>query len=109
MQINYNKRINDIFKRIDNLNMQGLRLVFDMITDLESDTANIYYRIKVLDRHNNIIKEETIKDTPREYIDKYIDKYNMQPRIDRYNVVNGKLVYIPRLAELDTYKNDVER
>ena len=25
------------------------------------------------------------------------------------DVVNGKLVYIPRLAELDTYKNDVER
>ena len=109
MQINYNKRIKDIFKRIDTLNMQGLQLVLDMITDLESDKPCLYYKIKLLDKHNKVIIEEDIQDTPREYIDKYADKYNLQPRLDFYNVVNGKLVYQPRLAELDTYKNDVER
>ena len=107
MQINYNKRVEDIFKRIDNLNTKGLQLVLDMITNL--DTREFYYKIKVLDRHNKIIQEEDIHDIPREYIERYTDKYNLQPRLDFYNVVNGKLVYQPRLAELDTYKNDVER
>lgn len=100
--INTNKKIEDIFKRIDRLNIKGLQLVLDMITDL--DKNQLYYKIKVLDKHNKIIQEDTIEGTPREYIDKYIDKYNMIPRLDFYDIINGKLIYKPTLAELDNAK-----
>lgn len=97
--INTNKRINDIFKRIDSLNTKGLQLVLDMITNLESTPATLYYKIKVLDKHNKVIVEEDIHDTPREYIERYIDKYNLEPRLDYYNIVNGKPVYQPTILE----------
>lgn len=108
MQVNYNKKIDDIFKRIDSLNAKGLQLVLDMISDLESDKPCLYHKIKVLDKHNKVIQEDDIKGTPREYIEQYIDKYNLQPRLDFYNVVNGKLVYQPTIAERENLKNDTE-
>lgn len=97
--ISTKKRIDDIFKRIDNLNTKGLQLVLDMITDLENIPATIYYKIKVLDRHNNVIIEEDIHDMLREYIEKYTDKYNLEPRFKLYNIVNGKPVYQSTIAE----------
>ena len=97
--ISTKKRIEDIFKRIDTLNTQGLQLVLDMITNLESTPATLYYKIKVLDKHNKVIVEEDIHDIPREYIERYTDKYNLEPRLDYYNIVNGIPVYQPTIAE----------
>ena len=97
--ISTKKKIDDIFKRLDDLNTKGLQLVLDMITDLESTPARLYYKIKVLDRHNKVIQEEDIYDIPREYIERYTDKYNLQPRLDYYNIVNGKPLYQPTIAE----------
>ena len=95
--ISANKRIEDIFKRLDKLNTNGLQLVLDMITNL--DTREYFYKIKVLDRHNKILQEEEIHDIPREYIDRYIDKYNIIPRLDFYFIKNGILEYQPTIAE----------
>ena len=95
--ISTKKQIEDIFKRLDNLNTKGLQLVLDMITNL--DTREFYYKIKVLDRHNKIIQEEDIHDIPREYIDRYTDKYNIIPRLDFYFIKNGILEYQPTIVE----------
>lgn len=95
--IKTNKKIEDILKRLNSLDAKGLQLVLDMITDL--DKGYLYYKIKLLDRHNNIIQEEDIEDRPREYIDKYTNKYNIIPRIDFYNIVGGKKVYRPTIQE----------
>lgn len=97
--ISTKRKIEDIFKRIDKLNTQGLQLVLDMITNLETTPATLYYKIKVLDKHNKVIIEEDIHDTPREYIERYTDKYNLEPRLDYYNIVNGKPVYQPTILE----------
>jgi len=97
--ISTKKKIDEIFKRIDTLNTKGLQLVLDMITNLESTPATLYYKIKVLDKHNKVIVEEDIHDIPREYIERYTDKYNLEPRLDFYNIVNGKAVYQPTIAE----------
>ena len=70
--ISTKRKIEDIFKRIDKLNTQGLQLVLDMITNLETTPATLYYKIKVLDKHNKVIIEEDIHDTPREYIERYL-------------------------------------
>ena len=54
------KKIDDIFKRVDKLNLKGLQLVLDMITDLESDTPNLYHKIKILDRYNNVVNDKLV-------------------------------------------------
>lgn len=109
MQMSYKKRIDDIFKKLDTINMQGLQIVLDIISDLEKDNPCLYFKIKLLDKDNNIIISEDIENVPREYIERYIDKYKIIPRIDFYNIVNNKLIYVPSLSEQDTYKNDLER
>lgn len=100
--IKTNKKIEDILKRLNSLDAKGLQLVLDMITDL--DKGYLYYKIKLLDKNNNVIQEEDIEDRPREYIDKYTDKYNIIPRLDFYNIINGKAVYQPTLKEREDAK-----
>lgn len=96
------KRLDDIFKRLDELNAKGLQLVLDMITNL--DEGGITFKIKVLDRFNTIIQEENIPDVPREYLDKYIDQYKIQPKLNLYYIKNGVLEYQPTLLEREIEK-----
>lgn len=102
--MNIKQRLDNINKKINELNTSGLQVVLDMITNL--DNNELYYKIKLLDRHNNIIQEEEIHDIPREYIEKYTKRYNITPRLDFYNIINGKLEYIPTLLEREKIKND---
>lgn len=108
MLINYNKRIDEIFKKIEEYNDKANQVVLDMIIDLESDIPTLYFRIKVLDKNNYKIVSEDIRGYPKETIDKYVAKYKMLPRLDIYKVINGNLVYQPTLSEQDEYKDDIE-
>ena len=109
MLTNYDKRIKDIFKKIEEYNDKANQVVLDMIVDLESDIPTLSYKIKVLDKNNYKIVSEDISGYPKDYIDKYIEKYKMQPRLDVYKVINGNLVYQPTLLEQEKYKDDIER
>lgn len=105
--INIYKKLEQVNKRIDKLKDKNLQLVLDMITDL--DNNNLFYKIKVLDKNNKVIQEDVIKGIPREYIDKYIEKYKINLRIDLYNIQNGNLVYIPTLLERDKMEQGNEK
>lgn len=107
MQVNYKKRIEDIYKKLDELNTQGLQIVLDMIYDVDNST--LYHKIKLLDRHNNILQEDDIPENPREYIDKYTEKYKVKPRLDFYNIENGKMIYQPTLAEREKLERDANK
>lgn len=105
--MNIKQRLDNINKKINELNTSGLQVVLDMITNL--DNRELYYKIKLLDRHNNIIQEEEIHDIPREYIEKYTKRYNITPRLDLYNITNGKLEYIPTILEREKIQNDTTK
>ena len=55
--ISTKKQVQDLFKRLDKLDTKGIKVMLDMITDL--DESNIYFTIKAVDRYNNVIKQET--------------------------------------------------
>lgn len=95
-------RVNNIFKRMDKLDLSSLKVILDFISDLDNNT--LYYVIKVVDKSNKVIQSDTIYDTPREFIDRYTDKYNQIPRLDFYNIVNGKLEYQPTILEREQEK-----
>lgn len=90
--INTNKKLDAILKRIDKLNVSGLQLILEMITDINNDNVELYFCIKVLDRYNRVIQEDKITNTPKEYIEKYIDKYNLTPIMKVYRKENNKLI-----------------
>ncbi len=100
--ISARQKIDNYFKRLDRLNQKGVKVVLDMITDIQEN--KLYHKIKVLDKNNNVIQEDTINGNPREYIDTYIKKYGITPRLDFYNLINGKLEYIPTLIERENEK-----
>ena len=95
--INISQRVNNIFKRMDTLDLSNLKVILDFISDL--DNNRLYYVIKVVDKYNKVIQSDTIYGTPRDFINKYTEKYNQIPRLDFYNIVNGKLEYQPTILE----------
>lgn len=88
--ISTKKQVQDLFKRLDKLDTKGIKVMLDMITDL--DESNIYFTIKAVDRYNNVIEQETFSDIPREYLDRYMQKYNKTAEVQVYKKVNGELI-----------------
>ena len=81
------QRLEDIFKRIDKLNTQGIKVELQLITDL--DNEGILFMIIATDRLGNILEQEEINDVPREYIERYSDKYNVNVELNTYKIING--------------------
>ena len=77
-----------------------MQLVLDTIIDIDSDYSNLYYKIKVLDRYNNVVEQtDYICDSPAKYINNFVERYNLTPKLDYYKVIKGDLKYIPTILE----------
>jgi len=100
MTIAIKRQLESINKRIHKLNLDNMQLVLDTIIDIDSDYSNLYYKIKVLDRYNNVVEQtDYIYDRPAKYINDFVERYNLAPKLDYYEVINGDLKYIPTILE----------
>ena len=84
------QRLENFLKRIDKLDAKGIKVYLDMITD-RVDT-DLYFRIQAVDRLGNILEEETFTDIPKDYIDRYSDKYNIVASVRVYDKINNDLI-----------------
>ena len=84
------QRLENILKRIDKLDAKGIKVYLDMITD-RVDT-DLYFRIQAVDRLGNILEEENFTDIPKDYIDRYSDKYNIVASVRVYDKINNDLI-----------------
>ena len=84
------QRLENILKRIDKLDAKGIKVYLDMITD-RVDT-DLYFRIQAVDRLGNVLEEETFTDIPKDYIDRYSDKYNIVASVRVYDKINNDLI-----------------
>lgn len=84
------QRVEQLFKRLNKLNTQGIKVYLDMITDRVN--TDLYFRIRAVDRLGKVIEEETFTDVPRKYLDRYSDKYNITAEVQLYDKINGELV-----------------
>lgn len=84
------QRVEQLFKRLDKLNIAGIKIYLDMITN-KAD-LDLYFRIQAVDRLNHVIEEDIFRDIPRTYLDRYSKKYNITANVRSYDVIDGKLV-----------------
>ena len=83
------QRIDKLLKRLKDLENKNIKVKLLLITD--KDTGEIHFKIKALNCLNEILEEETFKDIPRPYVDKYISKYNVIASLETYEIEKGKL------------------
>lgn len=83
-------KLDKIIDRINKLNIEGIKVILDMIVD--TDKGIMYFKIKAVNRFNEIIEQEDFTDIPREYLDKYYDKYKTIASVDIYKIINGKMI-----------------
>ncbi len=84
------KRVDQLLERLNKLNVNGIKVYLDMVTDL--DNRGLYFKISAVDRKGETIEEETFIDIPRVYLEKYGSKYKTMANIRTYNKINGELV-----------------
>lgn len=86
------QRLEDIYKRVDKLNLEGIKPIFYIIADLDKEPAEIYFKILVKDRFNNILQEQEIHDIPRDYLNQLADKYNDKIEFKGYKILNNQVI-----------------
>lgn len=91
------QKVEQIFKRLDNLDKAGIKVILSIITDFNSKDI-ISFRIRAIDKKNKILQEEYFKDTPIKYITKFKKIYNIDVIAESLQRENGKLI--------PTYKDD---
>lgn len=102
MILSNKKKIENIEKRLNELDNANRHIQLDVITDLETPIKKpgtdiilygLYYRVSLQDRFNNIIEQTDLKEDattkPADLIQYFTSKYNVPVKMAFYDIQNG--------------------
>ena len=86
-------RLDTINKRLKHLDNSNYRIVLECISNLEGTNSELYHKIRVVNRFNEVIELIDVSDDkPSKYLDRLSDKYRCKIDLEFYDIVDNQKV-----------------